>query len=129
MLFSGYGFNKEKNMSEIIEKYRIQFVIKHLLNEYIKSMHSLSDSLDQFITDYKTVDDINNFLLFEIDKVLSGISENETIISQSMVTVIVHNDISMFYSDPDYSSLYAPELSLPTQDLKAIVEAWLAYIS
>ncbi|MDN5288988.1 MAG: hypothetical protein JWR38_5262 [Mucilaginibacter sp.] len=116
-------------MSTVIDIYKIQFVKKFLINEYIKTISSPNSVLDQFITDYRTPNNVNNFLLSEINNVLNGISSAETLISESMISVIVSSNISKFYQDPDYSVTDNPDYSMPTQDLKEIAEAWMSYLA
>lgn len=116
-------------MNETTNKYKIQFVKKCLIDGYVKTMCSSNECLDQFITDYKTADDINYFLLNRINKVINGVSAGEMIISESMVTVIAAGDTTDLYFDLDSSLPGQKEFSLPTNDLRIIVEAWLAYVS
>lgn len=115
-------------MDTILETYKVQFLKRVINKRTLKLIYSINDVLDQCISDYKTADEVNNFLISEINKVLNGVSSSETIISESMVSVVISSDISKFYQDPNYSPTSSPDYSIPTQDLKVIVEAWLSYL-
>jgi site-specific DNA-adenine methylase len=115
-------------MSTVSDLYKIQFIKKLFINEYIKTMNSPHGALNQFITDYPAPDYVNNYVISEISKVLNGTVSAATIISQSMVTVEISASVSNFYFDPDYLETDTPDFSLPTNDFKGIAEAWLNYL-
>lgn len=91
-------------------------------------MHSVNGILDQFIDDFKTVSEINDFLLVYINNILTGISPRQTVISESMVSAEMTLRITNLYADPDYQPGDPPDFSLPTTHLKEIAEAWLDYL-
>ncbi|MBS1520284.1 MAG: hypothetical protein JST50_04770 [Bacteroidetes bacterium] len=115
-------------MSTILETYKVQFSKRIINKRTLKLIYSINDVLDQCIADYKTVDEVNNFLIAEINKVLNGVSSSETIISESMVSVVISSDTTKFYQDPNYSPTASPDYSIPTQDFKVIAQAWLSYL-
>jgi hypothetical protein len=56
-------------------------------------------------------------------------SLTKILISESMISVVVSSDISKFYQDPNYSITESSDYSIPTQDLKEIVEVWMNYLA
>lgn len=115
-------------MESILEKYKIKFLERIIFDRPHKLIYSINDVFDQCISDYKTVEEVNNFLISEIDKVLNGISSEETIISESCVSVEISNDISKFYQEIHYLPGSPPDFLIPTQDFRKIAELWLHYL-
>lgn len=92
-------------------------------------MDSPNGVLNQFITDYRTAYDITTFLLSIINDVLTGKSQKQILISETLITAVVGKYNTIMYSDPDYSDSDEPEFSLPSLDFKLIIEAWQNFIS
>lgn len=116
-------------MSTTIETYQIRFVTRFIQNGYKEQMYSINHVLSQFVNDYKTIDEVNDFLISEIDNVIDGISASETIVSESMVSAEITSSVTNLFQDPDATPTDPPDISLPTSDLKEIAEAWLNYLT
>lgn len=89
-------------------------------------MSSISQVLNQFITDFRTAMEVNDFLIYYINNVLKGGKVREVIECQSMILVEILSGICRFYSSVE--DLSVADFSIPTNDLKKIAEAWMFYL-
>src|SRR5476651_2451287 len=107
-------------MSNILIAYNIQFFRRNILGNFRNIMISINPLLDQFITDYKTPDEINEFLIAEINSILNGTVASETIISESIVSANISISNTGLHQDPDYDHSSNPDYELPTIQLLEI---------
>jgi len=115
-------------MSNIIETYKIQFLRREIIGKFHNIMNSVSSVLDQLMEGYLTPDLINQFLIGEINKVLSGVLLSETIISETMVAAVIEQHDTNLYQDVHYNPTSSPDFSLPTADFIAITQAWFQFV-
>ncbi|TSJ40862.1 hypothetical protein FO440_14070 [Mucilaginibacter corticis] len=112
-------------MSTTIEAYKIQFVRRFVINDYEEEMISISDVFSRFFDDFTDTEDVNRYLLSTVNDVLNGVVSEKLMKSNTMVTAKITNKATMFFQG---LSTDLPDFSLPTTDLKEIVEAWLNYL-
>ena len=116
-------------MSNVIDTYKIKFVTRNFNGSLWNVTNSTNAVLSQLIGDYKTPDEVNNFLISEINNVLNGSIASETIISESMISANLSLQTTGLYQDPDYDPSSSADFELPTSDLLLIAKAWLNYIT
>ncbi|HVW12645.1 MAG TPA: hypothetical protein VHB54_02415 [Mucilaginibacter sp.] len=115
-------------MGGVIEIYKISFFEKLINGRLLKSMSSTSEVLDQFLTDYNDFKLVDDFVISYIDEVLSNRTQEQTLISQCMISVRMTPELSQFFQDPDYVSGSRPDFVIPTSHLRQIAVLWRDFL-
>jgi len=113
-------------MKKAIGQYNVKFYLKAIFDKRYKSLESGNPIFDQFMTDYRTPDVVNKFILSNIDDVLSEREEQIYITSESSIEVKINQDYAEFYSDLANKT---SDFTLQTIDFKKIAQAWKVYLS
>ncbi|MBN2746089.1 MAG: hypothetical protein JXR34_05125 [Bacteroidales bacterium] len=112
----------------VIENYKVRFYISDLVGAAIKTNNGL---LSSFIWEYCDSDEAID-LLDAINDVLNGSLTIADGVTQGLIFVkILANTTSLYKNADAYfeDETIAPDYTIPTTDLKEIVEAWLDYLS
>jgi len=118
----------ESSEVNVLDKYRITFFKKMIGNRYYNCMNSVNETLNTFLTDYDAPTLVKEFIIDYIDKVFTGFALSESLVAQCMISAVIKNDNTMFFTDPDYLYTDKPDFSIPTQDFKKIAELWMEYL-
>lgn len=114
----------------VLSNYKVRFSIKNIFNQNFKSMNTVNDMLTVYITDHNTIQKVNQ-LLDDINAVLNNnypLGGGQTQIMYLSRISAAETKIYQDMEDWEQDNSIQPDFTLPTTDLKVIVEAWRDYL-
>ena len=114
----------------ILNNYQVKFIMRNSHGKQVKSLNTSNTWLSALITEYYTIDRIND-ILSEINGVLNGIYPLAGGVTQSLylsrITIIetkIYQDLEAW----EQNNNIQPDFVLPTSHFKVILEAWKEFL-
>ncbi|WP_241330719.1 hypothetical protein [Chryseobacterium arthrosphaerae] len=119
----------------VLEDYKVSFIIKRIHNSDYKLMQSISPALDGIFFEFRRIEECD-ILLEIINAQLRNSESGEyffptqglglIIITHFMTSIYI--DVEKYDTNPEVNPEVNADYTLPTADLKEIVEAWKNFV-
>lgn len=111
----------------LIQQYKVRFFKNTIHGSVYNGINTINPLLDAFLSEDQTFEDVNE-TIDALSALLNAEITNMNFSGESLITIVADQNTSTIYEVPNYDAKTL-SYSLPTVDLKGLVEVWRDYLA